>query len=193
MFARFQGLVEHQKAVGHDVESPSPHGFLCWRKGCNQYFRTKATRAEHFRCVLPLSFSRVSVNSTNFRFVLRREIHSRIYEEEQSRFKHRCASCGLLFHNAAVLQRHSRLHQRLEELTNCSYVCTCCHMQFSSVANLSQHLRECHTICPEPPAPEPTAPEPPVPEEAPAAPEPVLCRFCQISFPSADKFREHEK
>ncbi len=50
-FTTCEELYEHQSESGHLElkQTPNGPGYLCWQKGCNQYFKTTAAVQVHFR------------------------------------------------------------------------------------------------------------------------------------------------
>jgi AT-binding transcription factor 1 len=50
-FCNIDALYAHQNELGHLElkQTPRGPGYLCWKKGCNQYFKTAQALQVHFR------------------------------------------------------------------------------------------------------------------------------------------------
>ncbi|ROT70777.1 putative zinc finger homeobox protein 3 [Penaeus vannamei] len=116
-------LVAHQAAVGHTplTETPRGPGYLCWKKGCNQYFPSAQALHSHFR-----------------------EIHGAaprpsIAVSERHVYKYRCQQCSLAFKTVEKLQLHSQYHA-IRDATKCLL----CHRNFRSLTALQKHVSSDH-------------------------------------------------
>lgn len=123
-FANIDLLYAHQNELGHLElkQTPRGPGYLCWKKGCNQYFKTAQALQVHFR-----------------------EIHARRNTlvsavGEQPGQMLRCSQCFLAFRSEARLQEH-RLYHLAIAVTQCSV----CQASFSSVQELRSHLKMYHS------------------------------------------------
>ncbi|KAJ9578428.1 hypothetical protein L9F63_005348, partial [Diploptera punctata] len=127
----FDELCMHQNETGHleIKQTPSGPGYLCWKKGCNQYFPTAHSLQMHFR-----------------------EIHARggpgtltahqqtIAVSEKHVYKYRCNQCSLAFKTMEKLQLHSQYH-----LIRDATKCILCGRSFRSVLALHKHVETSHS------------------------------------------------
>ncbi|XP_062593026.1 zinc finger homeobox protein 4-like [Saccostrea cucullata] len=121
-FNNIDGLYAHQNELGHLElkQTPRGPGYLCWKKGCNQYFKTAQALQVHFR-----------------------EIHAKcqtLSASDRHIYKYKCTQCSLAFKNQEKLQLHSHYHL-IRAATKCNY----CGQSFSSVAALRKHVEAGHT------------------------------------------------
>ena len=92
MFESFEHLLKHQIDSIHPLptETPSGDAYLCWKKGCNQYFSEINDLHAHF--------SNIHVKST-------------------SGFAYKCTDCPLAFRKSVTLRTHSSAHALTRALT----------------------------------------------------------------------------
>lgn len=123
-FKTIDELCSHQNETGHLElkQTPSGPGYLCWKKGCNQYFQTAHALQMHFR-----------------------EIHARgagqnMAVSEKHVYKYRCNQCSLAFKTMEKLQLHSQYH-----LIRDATKCVLCGRSFRSILALHKHVETAHT------------------------------------------------
>lgn len=123
-FKNIDELCCHQNETGHLElkQTPSGPGYLCWKKGCNQYFQTAHSLQMHFR-----------------------EIHARggnqnMAVSEKHVYKYRCNQCSLAFKTMEKLQLHSQYH-----LIRDATKCVLCGRSFRSILALHKHVETAHT------------------------------------------------
>ncbi|XP_070574192.1 zinc finger homeobox protein 3-like [Ptychodera flava] len=121
VFQNLDGLYKHQNEVCplKEQETPGGPGFLCWKKGCNQYFKTSAALQMHFK-----------------------EIHAKrpqLPVSERHVYKYRCSQCSLAFKTLEKLQVHSQYHM-IRAATKCSI----CDRSFRSISALRKHTETNH-------------------------------------------------
>uniref|UniRef100_A0A1I8ISM3 Homeobox domain-containing protein n=1 Tax=Macrostomum lignano TaxID=282301 RepID=A0A1I8ISM3_9PLAT len=132
--ASLEELLRHQREAGHhrllvDRQGQAAPGYLCWRKGCNQYFpdldtlqmhfteiHAKTTRSAGGDAELPSSGSAAAAASS-------------------ARFPHACAACRLAFRDGRQLERHRRQHAASR------LACLLCHQRLDSSLDASRHHR----------------------------------------------------
>ncbi|GFN85986.1 Zinc finger homeobox protein 3, partial [Plakobranchus ocellatus] len=123
-FSNIDQLYSHQNELGHLElkQTPRGPGYLCWRKGCNQYFKTATALQVHFR-----------------------EIHARrsaaglLTPQELSTYTAPCSQCSHSFRSVDARERH-RLFHLMQAITQCKV----CPLQVSSAAALKHHLHQVH-------------------------------------------------
>lgn len=123
-FRAFEELCAHQTEAGHLElkQTPLGPGYLCWKKGCNQYFPSANSLQMHFR-----------------------EIHLRggaqpgVAVSEKHVYKYRCSQCSLAFKTMEKLQLHSQYH-----LIRDATKCVLCGRSFRSVLALHKHVETAH-------------------------------------------------
>ena len=83
-FASIDALYAHQNELGHLelTQTPTGPGYLCWRPGCRQYFRTAVAVQSHHR-----------------------DVHS-----SASEYRYRCGDCCMAFRSADRLRAHAYRH-----------------------------------------------------------------------------------
>ncbi|CAL1526377.1 unnamed protein product, partial [Lymnaea stagnalis] len=123
-FINIDQLYCHQNELGHLElkQTPRGPGYLCWKKGCNQYFKTALTLQVHFR-----------------------EIHAKkslpgalsVHDLEAYKFK--CGQCSYNFRSLEAMQRHTLIHL-MQSVTQCRI----CSRRVSSVAKMRRHLETVH-------------------------------------------------
>ncbi|XP_066289436.1 zinc finger homeobox protein 3-like isoform X1 [Branchiostoma lanceolatum] len=120
VFTNFENLCQHQKETGHAPEtSEDGQSFLCWKKGCNQYFKSSAAVQSHFR-----------------------EIHAKRQQvpvSDRHVYKYRCNQCSLAFKTMEKLQTHSQYHM-IRAATKCSV----CDRSFRTISSLHKHMETSH-------------------------------------------------
>jgi AT-binding transcription factor 1 len=124
-FRNIDELCSHQNESGHLElkQTPGGPGYLCWKKGCNQYFQSAHSLQMHFR-----------------------EIHARggtgqnMAVSEKHVYKYRCSQCSLAFKTLEKLQLHSQYH-----LIRDATKCVLCGRSFRSVLALHKHVETAHT------------------------------------------------
>ncbi|CAG2208256.1 ATBF1 [Mytilus edulis] len=120
-FINIDGLYAHQNELGHLElkQTPRGPGYLCWKKGCNQYFKTAQALQVHFR-----------------------EIHAKRQPNitDHSAYKYECNQCSLAFKSPDKLQLHSHFHL-IQSATRCSF----CSRSFRSIAALRKHIDTGHS------------------------------------------------
>nr|XP_006824984.1 PREDICTED: LOW QUALITY PROTEIN: zinc finger homeobox protein 3-like [Saccoglossus kowalevskii] len=125
VFQQLDGLYKHQNEVCplKEQETPGGPGFLCWKKGCNQYFKTSAALQMHFK-----------------------EIHAKrpqLPVSERHVYKYRCNQCSLAFKTLEKLQVHSQYH-----MIRAATKCTICDRSFRSLSALRKHMETNHLELP---------------------------------------------
>lgn len=125
-FRNIDELCAHQNETGHLElkQTPSGPGYLCWKKGCKQYFQTAHSLQMHFR-----------------------EIHARggngtpaVAVSEKHVYKYRCSQCSLAFKTMEKLQLHSQYH-----LIRDATKCVLCGRSFRSILALHKHVETSHS------------------------------------------------
>ncbi|UYV83738.1 hypothetical protein LAZ67_23002401 [Cordylochernes scorpioides] len=122
LFNTIDELFIHQNEMGHLSLKQTPRGlgYLCWKKGCQQYFQNVVALQNHFRDVHaqspPLSVS------------------------ERHVYKYRCNQCSLAFKTMEKLQLHSQYH-----VIRAATQCVLCGRSFRSVSSLQKHVETSHT------------------------------------------------
>lgn len=123
-FRNIDELCFHQNETGHleIKQTPSGPGYVCWKKGCNQYFPTAHSLQMHFKDVhAKNSVSQMSVS-------------------EKHVYKYRCNQCSLAFKTLEKLQLHSQYH-----LIRDATKCVLCGRSFRSVVALHKHVETVHS------------------------------------------------
>ena len=120
-FQNIDALYAHQNELGHLElkQTPRGPGYLCWKKGCNQYFKTAHTLQIHFR-----------------------EIHAKrlqVSVSEKHVYKYRCNQCSLAFKTLEKLQMHSYYH-----IIRAATKCMVCSRSFRSIAAMRKHVESSH-------------------------------------------------
>ena len=121
IFINIDDFYSHQNELGHLElkQTPRGPGYLCWKKGCNQYFKTAQTLQVHFR-----------------------EIHAKqnhVSVSERHVYKFRCNQCSLAFRTSDKLQLHSKYHAY-----RAATQCHICERNFRSIAALQKHVESWH-------------------------------------------------
>lgn len=123
-FKNIDELCDHQNDTGHleIKQTPSGPGYLCWKKGCNQFFPTAHTLQMHFKEVHTRnSISNMSVS-------------------ERHVYKYRCNQCSLAYKTLEKLQLHSQYHM-IRDATKC----VLCGSSFRSLYALHKHVETKHS------------------------------------------------
>ncbi|XP_045465033.1 zinc finger homeobox protein 4 isoform X2 [Harmonia axyridis] len=123
-FKNIDELCYHQNETGHleIKQTPSGPGYVCWKKGCNQFFPTAQTLQMHFKD----SHAKNSV--------------SNISVSEKHVYKYRCNQCSLAFKTLEKLQLHSQYH-----LIRDATKCVLCGRNFRSLLALHKHVENVHS------------------------------------------------
>lgn len=123
-FKNIDELCSHQNETGHleIKQTPSGPGYMCWKKGCNQFFPTAHTLQMHFKEIhAKNSITHMSVS-------------------EKHVYKYRCNQCSLAFKTLEKLQLHSQYHI-IRDATKC----VLCGRSFRSVVALHKHVESVHS------------------------------------------------
>ncbi|KAG5895247.1 hypothetical protein JTB14_036402 [Gonioctena quinquepunctata] len=123
-FRNIDELCYHQTETGHleIKQTPSGPGYLCWKKGCNQFFPTAHTLQTHFKEIhAKNSIANMSVS-------------------EKHVYKYRCNQCSLAFKTLEKLQLHSQYHM-IRDATKC----VLCGRSFRSLVALHKHVESVHS------------------------------------------------
>ncbi|ELU11069.1 hypothetical protein CAPTEDRAFT_215624, partial [Capitella teleta] len=119
-FQNIDALYSHQNELGHLElkQTPRGPGYLCWKKGCNQYFKTAQALQVHFR-----------------------EIHAQptVAVSERHVYKFRCHQCSLAFKTLEKLQLHSYYH-----IIRAATECALCKKSFRTASAMHQHVESVH-------------------------------------------------
>ncbi|XP_022091905.1 zinc finger homeobox protein 4-like [Acanthaster planci] len=121
VFANIDQLYAHQdqSCPLTEQDTPGGPGFLCWKKGCNQYFKTASALQMHFK-----------------------EIHAKRQQSassERHMYKYRCTQCSLAFKTEEKLGNHMQYH-----LLRAATKCPVCQRMFRSVPALQNHIETSH-------------------------------------------------
>lgn len=129
-FRNIDELCVHQNETGHleIKQTPNGPGYLCWKKGCNQYFPTAHSLQMHFREI----HTRGGVPGTPGH-------QQTIAVSEKHVYKYRCNQCSLAFKTMEKLQLHSQYH-----LIRDATKCILCGRSFRSVLALHKHVETSH-------------------------------------------------
>ncbi|KAK6185517.1 hypothetical protein SNE40_007732 [Patella caerulea] len=116
-FGNIDQLYAHQNELGHLElkQTPRGPGYLCWKKGCNQYFKTAQALQVHFR-----------------------EIHARRNNLSDAKFS--CSQCSLVFPTEDKLNIHSQYH-----LVQSVSSCPICSASMKGVQQIFEHLESTHS------------------------------------------------
>ncbi|XP_071958379.1 zinc finger homeobox protein 3-like [Antedon mediterranea] len=116
-FANIDLLYDHQNDTCPltEQETPGGPGFLCWKKGCNQYFKSASVLQMHFK-----------------------EIHAKKHQLQQN-YKFYCSQCNQSFPTEERLELHAQQHL-LKEAT----ICSICQQNFHTLGALRRHLENDH-------------------------------------------------
>ncbi|KAL4234053.1 hypothetical protein ACF0H5_005707 [Mactra antiquata] len=122
-FTNIDQLYSHQNELGHLElkQTPRGPGYLCWKKGCNQYFKTAQALQMHFR-----------------------EIHAKaipMSSSDRSEYKYQCQICPLAFKSQHKLHFHAQLH-----IVKSAVTCNLCTKSFQSLSLLSKHVESAHDL-----------------------------------------------
>lgn len=123
-FKNIDELCYHQNETGHleIKQTPSGPGYVCWKKGCNQFFPTAQALQMHFKD------SHAKNSITN------------ISVSEKHVYKYRCNQCSLAFKTLEKLQLHSQYH-----LIRDATKCVLCGRNFRSLLALHKHVESVHS------------------------------------------------
>lgn len=123
-FKNIDELCFHQNETDHLEIKQTPSGpeYMCWKKGCNQFFDKAQTLQKHFREIhAKNSITQMSVS-------------------EKHVYKYRCNQCSLAFKTLEKLQVHSQYH-----LIRDATKCVLCGRSFRSVIALHKHVESVHS------------------------------------------------
>lgn len=123
-FKNIDELCFHQNETDHLEIKQTPSGpeYVCWKKGCNQFFDKAQTLQKHFREFhAKNSITHMSVS-------------------EKHVYKYRCNQCSLAFKTLEKLQVHSQYH-----LIRDATKCVLCGRSFRSVIALHKHVESVHS------------------------------------------------
>ena len=125
-FTGLDALYAHQNELGHLElkQTPRGPGYLCWKKGCNQYFKTAPALQMHFREI-------------HMRAPAVRSQHVSVSEKHV--YKYRCNHCSLAFKSMEKLQLHSYYH-----IIRAATKCLVCGRSFRSIAAMRKHVEASH-------------------------------------------------
>ncbi|KAI4831085.1 hypothetical protein KUCAC02_002686, partial [Chaenocephalus aceratus] len=112
---------ESQKSPLEDQQSERDDatGFLCWKKGCNQVFKSSNSLQMHFN-----------------------EVHNKrpqLPVSDRHVYKYRCNQCSLAFKTVEKLQLHSQYH-----VIRAATMCCLCQRSFRTLQALKKHLETSH-------------------------------------------------
>ncbi|KAK1891447.1 Zinc finger homeobox protein 3, partial [Dissostichus eleginoides] len=112
---------ESQKSPPEDQQSERDDatGFLCWKKGCNQVFKSSNSLQMHFN-----------------------EVHNKrpqLPVSDRHVYKYRCNQCSLAFKTVEKLQLHSQYH-----VIRAATMCCLCQRSFRTLQALKKHLETSH-------------------------------------------------
>lgn len=115
-------LYHHQNELGHIEikQTPTGPGYVCWKKGCNQYFTTINSLQLHYREIHMKNQQNMSVS-------------------EKHVYKYRCNQCSLAFKTIDKLESHSQYHI-IRDATKCPL----CGRSFRSIVSLLKHVEMNH-------------------------------------------------
>ncbi|KAL1452238.1 hypothetical protein WDU94_006531 [Cyamophila willieti] len=120
-FKNLDELCQHQNESGHiDIkQTPSGPNYLCWKKGCNQYFPSASSLQVHFR----------EIHSSNNNTISEKHV-----------YKYRCNQCSLAFKTLEKLEQHSQYHM-IRDATKCIF----CSRNFRTIQSLHKHVETAHS------------------------------------------------
>lgn len=129
VFSNLAGLCSHQLVSGHAETKQTPNGptFLCWKKGCNQYFKSIQAMQVHFREIHARADSEKLNNNLDF------------CTSERHTYKYRCGQCSLAFRTEEKLKYHQQYH-----LMRRATKCQICTRNFRTVESLRKHMDASH-------------------------------------------------
>lgn len=112
---------EARKSPPEDQQSEKDDatGFLCWKKGCNQVFKSSNSLQIHFN-----------------------EVHNKrpqLPVSDRHVYKYRCNQCSLAFKTVEKLQLHSQYH-----VIRAATMCCLCQRSFRTLQALKKHLETSH-------------------------------------------------
>ncbi|KAM9301507.1 zinc finger homeobox protein 3 [Gastrophryne carolinensis] len=110
---------EQRAPTSDHISAKEDSGFLCWKKGCNQVFKTSAALQTHFN-----------------------EIHNKrpqLPVSDRHVYKYRCNQCSLAFKTIEKLQLHSQYH-----VIRAATMCCLCQRSFRTFQALKKHLETNH-------------------------------------------------
>ncbi|XP_076370917.1 zinc finger homeobox protein 3-like [Tachypleus tridentatus] len=121
IFSNVDDLFLHQNEKGHiEMKQTSRgSGYICWWKGCKQFFPSSQTLQIHFK-----------------------DIHAKIPQlavSDRHVYKYRCSQCSLAFRTLDKLQLHSQYH-----VIRAATKCVLCDRSFRSIQALQKHVETSH-------------------------------------------------
>lgn len=121
-------LFLHQNELGHFEMKQTPNGvaYLCWKRGCNQYFPNPTSLQIHYREIHYLR-RRTSTGAP-------------VTVSEKHLHKFRCNQCSLAFKTMEKLQIHAQYHT-IRDASKCNF----CGRSFRSVIALTKHVESSHS------------------------------------------------
>ncbi|KAF4517678.1 hypothetical protein B566_EDAN004972, partial [Ephemera danica] len=121
-------LCFHQTETGHLElkQTPNGPGYLCWKKGCNQYFNSAISLQNHYREIHAV---KIQAPAPPMAAVSEKHV-----------YKYRCNQCSLAFKTLEKLQLHSQYHL-IRDATKCML----CGRSFRSVLALQKHVETSHS------------------------------------------------
>ncbi|MEQ2177275.1 hypothetical protein GOODEAATRI_001960 [Goodea atripinnis] len=114
-------VAESRKSPSEDQQSEKEDatGFLCWKKGCSQVFKSSNSLQMHFN-----------------------EVHNKrpqLPVSDRHVYKYRCNQCSLAFKTVEKLQLHSQYH-----VIRAATMCCLCQRSFRTLQALKKHLETSH-------------------------------------------------
>lgn len=114
-------IAESRKSPSEDQQSEKEDatGFLCWKKGCSQVFKSSNSLQMHFN-----------------------EVHNKrpqLPVSDRHVYKYRCNQCSLAFKTVEKLQLHSQYH-----VIRAATMCCLCQRSFRTLQALKKHLETSH-------------------------------------------------
>ncbi|XP_048828787.1 zinc finger homeobox protein 3-like isoform X1 [Brienomyrus brachyistius] len=109
----------HKSTLEEQSTKEDTAGFLCWKKGCSQVFKSSSALQVHFG-----------------------EVHNKrpqLPVSERHVYKYRCNQCSLAFKTVEKLQLHSQYH-----VIRAATMCSLCQRSFRTLQALKKHLETSH-------------------------------------------------
>ena len=109
----------HKLPLDEQTGRDDATGFLCWKKGCNQVFKSSNSLQQHFN-----------------------EVHNKrpqLPVSDRHVYKYRCNQCSLAFKTVEKLQLHSQYH-----VIRAATMCCLCQRSFRTLQALKKHLETSH-------------------------------------------------
>lgn len=133
-FEHSDDLYAHQMDVGHTETKQTPEGpsYLCWWKGCNQYFKSPLAVQNHFREIH-------HKNSKKLSSTLLSSPTSSCVQSDRHAYRFRCTQCSLAFISEDKLRAHQQYH-----VIRAATKCAICGRTFRSTVALKKHVETTH-------------------------------------------------